>query len=108
MSGQLKNSSREWCCLGFEAGYRNAGERGFSVLIVNDHGQTRFSIQFRAIEDDKMAQIPRDRFTNVTYMSLAAEAGMGFCPWCGSNLVQFYGDHSEDLDNSRFSISTTP
>jgi hypothetical protein len=51
MFGLFKNSSREWCCVGFKGGYEQAGHRGFSVLIEKDeYLGTRFSIQSRAVE----------------------------------------------------------
>ena len=91
--------------MGFQGNYQQAGQRGFSVLIEKgDDGRARFLMQSRAVE-----QGDQDRFhTHLSQtdfpVSVVAQTGMIFCPWCGTNLQQFYGSRVEELDRPGFSV----
>ena len=80
----------EWCCLGFEGNYGNAGNRGAAVLVGKTYsGNPEFTLQFRAVD-------PRDE-TNVQSssgpLSLVMDVGLKYCAWCGVLL----GDHYESM-----------
>jgi hypothetical protein len=77
----------DWCCLGFEAGYENAGNRGHSYLIGRDSlGTPEFISQFRSLETGYIEKI-----TSETPITLVSELRINFCPTCGTNLANFYG-----------------
>jgi hypothetical protein len=75
-----------WCCPAFHGNYEVAGERGFAILVDrNAEKHPRFILQHRAFkkgfEQKLMTQTP---------FSLVSETQIRFCPWCGTNLVNFY------------------
>jgi hypothetical protein len=105
MFGRWKNSSRKWCCMGFEGRYAEGGRRGLSVLVENgaDLG-ARFSIQSRAVEISDQGEFQRILQPSTFPVSIVTETGMQFCPWCGVNLKRFYGNRAGELDRPGLSI----
>lgn len=99
MFGRWKNSSRKWCCSGFQSNYEQAGHRGFSVLIEkDDYLGARFLIQCRTVEDSDQERLHRILERSDFPVSIITTTGMMFCPWCGTNLKRFYGKRAAELD----------
>jgi hypothetical protein len=105
MFGLFKNSSRSWCCAGFQGNYEAAGHRGFAVLIEkDDYLGTRFTIQSRAVDQSNQEELHTHLLQTTFAVSVVAETGMRFCPWCGVDLKRFYGKRTAELHRSGFSI----
>jgi hypothetical protein len=82
------SSDFDWCCLGFEAGYGHAGNRGHSYLIGRDSvGNGEFISQFGSVETGNESKI-----TSETAVTVTSEPRINFCPTCGTNLSNFYGE----------------
>ncbi|MBN1207284.1 MAG: hypothetical protein JXB05_20535 [Myxococcaceae bacterium] len=88
------------CCGGFEGLLDAAGQRGLSVIAAEEAGQRGFRLQARACD---AADIPmlakrlageREGLSNV---SLAAQTGMRYCPFCGTELDQLIGRRVEEF-----------
>jgi hypothetical protein len=92
--------------MGFEGNYKNAGERGVSVLAQKEHmgiAEPRFFIQVRSVSANDQ---PRLRLEPADIpVSLVTEIGMRFCPWCGVNLGNFYGKDIASLHRPSAPIS---
>lgn len=89
-----------WCCLGFEGHYGNVGNRGSAILIGKDfRGEAEFTLQFRALEPK--CELP-ESVQNV--VSTVLDVRIKYCPWCGEDLRQFYGQNIEDLHRKGFKI----
>jgi hypothetical protein len=69
-----------------------AGTRGFGVFSVGKFykEETAFIIQHRAME---LGAVPT--FETTSPLSLVSEMHIQFCPWCGTQLNDFYGASSE-------------
>jgi hypothetical protein len=78
----------KWCCLGFEANYDNAGERGLGILVSRDStDRAEFTLQFRAVDKGTEQSV-----TSEHPISLVEDIGMRYCPWCGRDLEVWYGE----------------
>ena len=89
------NSPRIICCSIFEEKVRSEGRRGISII---PHKDPRFGIYFvllyRALApEDEGTQIEADGAT----VTLAVKQAIGYCPWCGRNLKDFYKNSLNDL-----------
>jgi hypothetical protein len=83
----------KWCCLGFEANYDKAGERGLGILVGRDStGRAEFTLQFRAFDKGAEQSINSEH-----PISLVEDIGMRYCPWCGRDLETWYGDAVDSL-----------
>jgi hypothetical protein len=80
----------KWCCLGFEAHYHVAGQRGSAILVdrVGD-GRVVFTLQFRSV--DNGLQLP---YTEIP-VTLCEDNQIQYCPWCGKQLASWY---ERDID----------
>jgi len=106
MFGFFKNPSRQWCCAGFKGNYEQAGHRGFSVLIEKDDCLgASFLIQSRAVEQSDQEREHVLLQSTDFPVSVVAQTGMRFCPWCGIDLKRFYGSRTAELDRPGYSIS---
>jgi hypothetical protein len=96
----------EWCCAGFQGNYELAGERGVAVLTGKDQLGTYFLIQWRAVAK-KDAPDLRLALANCSVpVSTISQVGLSYCPWCGVNLQQFYGDRVDALNRPDLLISS--
>lgn len=83
----------KWCCPGFEGFYGNAGQRGAGILIGRDStGRPEFTLQYRAVDEGEDISINSEGL-----VSRIVDVGMQYCPWCGRNLVKWYGKHVDQL-----------
>ena len=76
--------SREWCCLGFEARFSEAGERGVSIFVDDADGAARFILQHRSLEPGASLSETDGP------VSLVTDTVIRFCPHCGANLNRWY------------------
>jgi hypothetical protein len=76
-----------FCCQGFENLIGNVGQRGISALVYDTARGFRFSLQGRAVskEDELfLTQNPSaGRLPIKGNMSLSANIGLNYCPFCG-------------------------
>ena len=80
----------EFCCGAFKANHEMSGSRGFGVFATEfDEGDFYFIIQHRAMEPGS----DPPPFT-ATPLSLVSEMYILYCPWCGTNLKEFYRNAS--------------
>jgi hypothetical protein len=90
----------KWCCSAFHGNYEVAAERGFGILIDRDSDlRPRFILQYRAVNQGKENQVHSE-----TAVSLISETQIHFCPWCGTNLQEFYGAYVDVLARPRLKI----
>ena len=83
----------KWCCMGFEAGYEAAGQRGSAILVGRDSlGAPEFTLQFRAVDRGQEGSVKSE-----SPISLITDVRFVFCPWCGRNAEQFYGGSVDAL-----------
>ena len=83
----------KWCCMGFEAGYDAAGQRGSAILVGRDSlGAPEFTLQFRVADKGQEETVKSDN-----PLSLITDVRFVFCPWCGRNAVKFYGERVDAL-----------
>jgi hypothetical protein len=76
-----------WCCSSFQDSDECRGERGFSVVAAEgDLGF--FLLQGRAV-----AQGDLEPLDHPAPISTVFQAGIAFCPWCGTRLDKFYRDN---------------
>lgn len=82
-----------WCCQSFESAYRQAGQRGFAILIGKDPVIGPYFIwQHRVLDRGREAEVEGPVDLNVI-----SDTGLLFCPWCGKNLQRFYGPPADEL-----------
>jgi hypothetical protein len=104
MFNQEKHND-QWCCLGFQGAYELAGQRGLGIVVCRENALSCvFRLQFRAVEQGAESKISVPRGVSLSYVS---EAGLQFCPWCGSRLSEFYGSRICDLYRSGIAIEST-
>jgi len=97
-------NTRPWCCAGFEGNYQRGGHRGAGIVVnraLPDHAF--FVLQFRAVEPGSEKEVSGPPHISV---SLVSDVGMQFCPWCGTNLTEFYGTRINDLYRPGLAIET--
>jgi hypothetical protein len=63
--------------------------------VQTDPAQPSFRFQFRAVDKGLESLIKAER-PDVA-LSLIAEMGAQYCPWCGQNLAQWYGEKIDRL-----------
>jgi hypothetical protein len=84
----------KWCCIGFEANYETAGQRGTAYLIGRDSlGKPEFTLQFRAVAIDTEFPLVKSDVP----ISTVIDIRITFCPSCGSNLEKWYGKYVDSL-----------
>lgn len=90
-----------WCCMGFESHYDQAGQRGTGILIGRDSvGAPEFTLQYRAVDKGNELVIDSEK-----PVSLIVDIGMRYCPWCGCDLKHCYGDVIDELYRPDLKIS---
>jgi hypothetical protein len=78
----------KWCCIGFQSAYESAGQRSIAAVIDYDsENKPEFILQARAF-DGTPPQIKPP-----APMSLVIENRMQYCPWCGTELQEWYAKH---------------
>jgi hypothetical protein len=78
----------KWCCEMFSMNFEMAGSRGFGVFATDDSSYgIGFVIQHRALEPD--GEPPEHA---ASPLSLVSEMRINCCPWCGTNLAEYYGE----------------
>jgi hypothetical protein len=83
----------KWCCLGFQSHYEAAGQQGHAILIGRDSmGKPEITMQYRAIDAGKELLIESE-IPIATVMDIR----IVFCPWCGRNGEEWYGDEVDSL-----------
>jgi hypothetical protein len=77
----------KFCCTQFEGWFSEAGLRGVGIYCyrAEDKG-LQFVMQYRAL--DPSAPVPHSE----SPMSFVCDMHILWCPWCGANLRDFYGD----------------
>ena len=89
-----------FCCRAFEYWFERAGERGFGVFSAHDTApKPLFVIQHRALDRDGSSPAFAP-----TPFSLVSDLIIQFCPWCGSNLEDFYRDATLDIDRTNLKV----
>ncbi len=89
----VKPSDKQWCCIGFKAGYNAAGRRGTAYLVGRDSlGHPEFTLQHRVVDKGKEEHIKCD-----VSASIITDSRILFCPSCGVNLTRFYADRVDAL-----------
>jgi hypothetical protein len=87
---------REWCCAGFHAAFERAGKRGIGVVIAQtDPTKPSFRFQFRSVDKGLESFVTAMR-PDVA-VSIVEQMGAQYCPWCGQNLVKWYGKRFDSL-----------
>lgn len=82
-----------WCCATLQDWYAAAGERGIGLLIERStDGRAVFLLQYRSIDPGKEALV-----SSQTPVTLSGQVGITFCPWCGQNLENWYGEFVDTL-----------
>jgi hypothetical protein len=98
-----KVSQVKFCCQGFRANFENAGARGYGLIIGKDSlNNLRVHLQHRVVDKGLESSIQcegRD-----IPVSLVAEVGIKFCPWCGCDVREYYQTENQTIDNSSFFI----
>jgi hypothetical protein len=93
-----------WCCLGFKGNYYEAGQRGIGVLVGRDYeGKPEFTLQFRIVDKGNEQFISSSE--EIIPYSTVTDVRVRFCPWCGHDLVKWYGDDVDDLYRPDLKIS---
>jgi hypothetical protein len=87
-SVQTSRNQVRWCCQTFRSYCEEAGQRGFGIIVEENEIGPAFLIQFRSI-DPKNEQAFKAISTPFP-VSLVAQTGLLFCPWCGKNLRRRY------------------
>jgi hypothetical protein len=99
-----KETSVKFCCVGFQVSVENVGNRGHSMVIGRDSiGGTKVRLQHRVVDAGLEAMVSCAQ--NTVPLSLVAEMGIQFCPWCGRNVVDHYKRQIQLIDNSSLFIS---
>jgi hypothetical protein len=91
----------KWCCVGFEQNYGLSSLRGICIVYAhNEEHNGRFVLRFRAIDQDNeagaVASFP---------ISVTTDVVLTWCPFCGANLLRFYGRFFQDNDFTHGVIS---
>jgi len=77
-----------FCCDAFKSNFEMVGTRGFSVFSVQfEKEEVDFIVQHRAMEAGEVPPVTSSP------LSLVSEMHIRFCPWCGKELVKFYGSN---------------
>lgn len=87
-----------FCCHGIEKLHENSGLREFGVFTARYPDGFVFVLQHRALDPDALPP-----FTE-SPMSTVSELLLNYCPCCGVNLKQFYGDQLKELDKSSLKL----
>ena len=91
----------KWCCMGFQGQFEEAGSRGSAVFVsMQEPLRPVFILQFRAVEMDAIVHNTQTR------ISLVTDVQIQFCPWCGVNLIKWYGKVLKELDKSELQIGS--
>lgn len=91
----------KWCCGQFQGWHSEAGNRGVGVFArKNLDGDPYFVLQHRATEAN--VQVTANP---VSPVSLVAEVGIQFCPWCGVRLLDWYRKSLESLERPDLGVS---
>ncbi len=80
-------NSVKWCCEAFRRRHSRGGARGAAVLQTLSEEESRFYMQFRALEPG-VGALP---FPVESPVSLVEQVPITYCPWCGKNLEKVYG-----------------
>jgi len=87
-----------FCCRGIEELHRNSGLREFAVFTARYPDGYVFVLQHRALDPDALPPFSESP------MSTVSELLLNYCPWCGGDLKQFYGDQLNELDKSELKL----
>ena len=105
----MRESKRkgEWCCTGFQAAYLHAGKRGIGIAVARtDPDHPAFRFQFRAV--DRGFEPSVTVAVSGVSVSIVVEMGARYCPWCGQNLTEWYGNRMHELYRPGFTIDDAP
>ncbi len=85
--------------MGFEGLHGLAGRRGFGLVVGSRPDQTvSFILQHRAVESGEEDRLKAEGCA----VSLVSELRLQFCPWCGRNLLKWYGAEVGKVINDQF------
>jgi hypothetical protein len=85
--------------MGFQGHFEEAGSRGSAIFVsMREPLRPLFIFQFRAIEIGAVVPTSEGR------ISLVTDVQIQFCPWCGANLIKWYGKFLKELDKSELQI----
>lgn len=88
------------CCAGFEAMLDAAGQRGLSVVAIEEFGDRGFRLQARACDAAdipavvKLLSSKRGEGGNI---ALVAQTGIRYCPSCGADLEKLINHWPEEF-----------
>jgi len=83
----------EWCCVGFEEYFHEAGKRGLAVFAVKSDSYG-FVLQHRSMDRGQA------RPTTDVPLSLVTDTYIQYCPWCGVRLIERYRNMVKKLDRT--------
>lgn len=91
----------EWCCVQFKNFFESAGHKGIGIHVEQMYNKKpTFLIQFRIADQDVHVQVNAD-----APVTLAAQTGIRFCPWCGIGLSDKYESIAENMYRPDLSIT---
>lgn len=91
----------ETCCSVFRAHLFEAGERGLSIIVVDNGGTPLFQLQSRGIARRDIEALRAGPMLDAEVLiNLSRRVGIQYCPWCGyrlSKLLRRARDFYRDL-----------
>ena len=96
----------KFCCDRFELAYKQRHGRGIFVYVLpptpSFPTQPLFQIGMRALEPTKVLELQEAAKGQMTgSLSLSGGTAIGYCPWCGAVLAEFYRDAWPQLLDER-------
>jgi hypothetical protein len=91
----------KWCCSTFQSRYEHAGQTGFAVLVGRDAARNpQFTVQCRAVDQDLESAVKPEIPTQIV-----SDMQIDYCPWCGRNLLKWYGKSVDALYRPNLKIT---
>lgn len=100
----LPMTQKDWCCLAFKANYSAEASRGLVVAALGTRLPTGFYLIARSVDGNRVAELSARLAVPI---SLAERVQIRACPWCGVDLMRYYGGRS-DLPLAVWSEPTGP
>lgn len=89
-----RQEKQEWCCRFFQTMYDRPGKNGFSIVVQKNPGVAYFLLQARAVDKGRESEVDVPTTVPLLFVS---QISMQFCPSCGVNLKEWYGDRIEGM-----------
>jgi hypothetical protein len=83
------------CCTVFKWALESKGQRGIAVVARRmPKLGLFFELEFRAVAHEDEGRLAS---TGTVKLMLSVRQAIKFCPWCGTQLLSFYGNKLESL-----------